>query len=98
MPRRATRDEAERLGDGHEGRAEPASAGGGEAEHACDDDVLEDEDREHEIGLVVGEAPEVDQPLDDHRARRDVDAGGKDERREREPERDYTDDQPDALR
>ena len=63
---------------------------------ARDDDVLEDEDREDEIGLVVREAPEVDQPLDDHRARGDVDAGGKDERREREPERDHTDDQADG--
>ena len=43
------------------------------------DEVLEDEDREDEVGLVVGEPPEVDQPLDRDRARRDVDARGEDE-------------------
>ena len=89
------RDEDEGLGDGDEGRAHSLPARGREAEDAGDDDVLEDEDGEDEVGLVVGEAAEVDQPLDRHRARRDVDRGREDQRREAEPERDHADEEAD---
>ena len=72
----------ERLRDEHERVGRPAAARGGETEHERDDEVLEDEDREHEVGLVVAEPPEVDQALDRDRARGDVDARGEHERRE----------------
>ena len=41
--------------------ADAAAARRDESEHRGDRDVLEEEDREHEVGLVVREAPEVDQ-------------------------------------
>ncbi len=52
-----------------------------DAEHEPDDEILRDEDREHEVGLVVRQAAEVDQALDGDRARRDVDRRGEDDRR-----------------
>ena len=85
---------ASALADEHERLGRPAAARGGEAEHERDREVLEDEDREHEVGLVVGEPAEVDQPLDRDRARGDVDAGGEDERREARAEGDQADDEP----
>ena len=69
------------------GRFDAPSARGDETEHRGDHDVLEDEDRQHEIGLVVGEAPEVDERLDRDRARRDVDARRDHDRSEGEAER-----------
>ena len=80
------RDEAERLADERQRRGERAAAAAREAEHEGDREVLGHEDREHEVGLVVGEAPEVDQPLHGDRARRDVDRAGEDQRPEVEPE------------
>ena len=64
-----------------------------EAEHQRDRDVLEDEDREHEVGLVVAEPAEVREPLHRDRARRDVDARGEDQRCGRRAERREPDDQ-----
>ena len=69
-----------------------------EAEHGGDRDVLEEQDREHEVGLVVGQATEVAQRLDCDRARRHVDARRDDDRREAEPERRDADERARARR
>ena len=71
-----------------------AASGGDEAEDGRDDDVLEQQDREHQVRLVVGEPAEVRQRLDGDRARGDVDARGDDERREADAERRDADEQP----
>ena len=84
--RQRQREEQQRLEDDPQRLAEPAAAAAGEAEHDREDDVLEDEDRKDEIRLVVGETAEVDQALDGHGARGDVDRGGDDQRGEAEPE------------
>ena len=77
---------------------ELAAPAAGEGEDERDGDVLDDEDREDEVGLVVGQPPEVDQPLDGDRRRGDVDRAGEDDGREREPERRHADDQAEARR
>ena len=89
------RDEPERLGNRDECRTEPATPGAGESQHPGDDEILENENREDEIGLVVGESLEVDQPLHRNGTRRDIDRGGHDQGREREAERDQADEQAD---
>ena len=89
-------DERERLRQEHERLRRPTSACGREAEHERDHEILEDEDREHEVRLVVAEAPEVDQPFHRDRARGDVHAGGEHERRVREPERGDADEEAEA--
>ena len=66
------------------------------AERECDHEVLGDEDRQHEVGLVVCKPPKVDQPLDRHCARGDVDRRGQDQRREAEPEGSHADQQAEA--
>ena len=43
-----------------------------EAEHEREDEVLEHEDPQHEVGLLVGQPAEVDQALHRDRARGDV--------------------------
>ena len=89
-------DEDQRLRRHSGGRPHAAAAGRDEAEHGRDRDVLEEEDREHEVGLVVGQPAEVGQRLDRDRARRDVDARGDDERGEAEAERRDADEEPEA--
>ena len=93
----------ERAGDeeqglrGHErGRPRAAAAGRDEPDHGRDRDVLEEQDGEDEVGLVVGEAPEVRQRLDRDRARRHVDAGGDHERGEAPAEGRDADQEPQA--
>jgi hypothetical protein len=68
----------------------------GKTEHERDHEILEQQDRQHEVGFLVGEAPEVDQALDGDRARRDVDPGAEDECAEAEPECGEADDEADA--
>ena len=94
--RHGHRHEPQRLRESDEGRTDAVPTGRREAEHARDDDVLEDQDGEDEVGLVVGEAAEVDQPLHDHGTRRDVDTGREDERREAEAECRDPDEQAEA--
>ena len=89
-------DEDQRLRRHERRRPCPATAGRDEAEDGGDRDVLEEEDRQDEIGLVVGEPPEVGQRLDRDRARRDVDAGRDDERGEADAEGRPTHEQPEA--
>ena len=69
---RASDDERDRL-EGERERVLDLPAAAGEGEHEGDRDVLDDQDRQHEVGLVVGQPAEVDQPLDGHRRGRDVD-------------------------
>jgi hypothetical protein len=89
-------DEGDRLADQGQRLTRGAAASGGEPEHEPDREVLRDQDRQHEIGLVVGQAAEVDEPLDGDRARGDVDRRGEDERAEADPERRDPDDQAEA--
>ena len=84
--RQADRDEPERLGDEDERVGRLAPAGRGEAKQEGDNEVLEDEDREHEVGLVVAEPTKVGQPLGRDRARRHVHTTGKDDRRKADAE------------
>ena len=77
--------------------ADAAAACRDEPEHGGDRDVLEEQDREHEVGLVVGQAAEVDQGLHRDGARRDVDAGRERERRERRAEGGEADDEAEAA-
>ena len=88
------RDEPERLGDEDERVRRPTAARSREAEHERDDEILEHEDRQHEVGLVVAQPAEVDQPLDGDRARGHVDARSQDERREAPAEGDHAHDEP----
>ncbi len=95
MRRREPRsDESQRLGDENERVRHVPTSGCRESEHEGDDDVLEDEDGEDEVGLVVTQAAEVDEPLHRDRARGDVHARREDERSEREAEGCHADDQP----
>src|SRR6188472_2569222 len=87
------RDEHERLRGDARGLRHAAAARRDESEHRGDGDVLEEQDREHEVRFVVREAPEVDQCLHRDRARGDVDAGGEDKRGERRAERDQPDEE-----
>ena len=84
-------DEAERLRDEHERLRRTATACCREPEHEGDDDVLEHEDREDEVGLVVCQTPEVDEALHGDGAGRDVDARGEHERGGRRAEGDHAD-------
>src|SRR5207244_3589668 len=54
---------------------------------------LGDENRQHEIGLVVGQTAEVDQTLDRDRARRNIDRGGENDCAKAHTERDDPNDQ-----
>jgi len=79
-------DESDCLGDDPKCVHELAPAARGESEDERDHDVLHDEYRKHEIGLVVCEAAEVDQPLHGDRRRGDVNRGCENERAETQSE------------
>jgi hypothetical protein len=90
-------DEEQRSEDGEEGGRELAATVSCKAEREGGDEVFDDEDREHEIGLPVAEAAKVDEPLDGDRARRDVDAGREHDRCRSEAEGRHTERDPDRA-
>src|SRR5207248_8305439 len=63
-----------------------AAAGRRETEDECDSEILEQQDREHEVCFLVGQPAKVDQPFHGDRARRHVDGRREDERAEAEAE------------
>ena len=65
-----------------------------EAQHQGEDEVFEDQNREDEVGLVVGQAAKVDQPFPGDRARGDVDRGAEEQCGEAEAEGGHPHDQP----
>jgi hypothetical protein len=81
----ARRDhESDRLADKR--KRLPGRSARREPEHEPDHQILRDQDRQHEVCLLVGEPSEVDQPLYRDRTRRDVDRRREHERAEAEAE------------